>query len=81
MICLTISPTFGFDRDRLTFEVVHIVNTADYNKYMDIQQEINIRILEGLNAQEIKLALPSMVLHAPWMQDRSTEETQTAIES
>lgn len=57
----------GFDRDRLTFEVVHIVNTADYNKYMDIQQEINIRILEGLNQQEIKLALPSMVLHAPWM--------------
>lgn len=43
----------GFDRDRLTFEVVHIVNTADYNKYMDIQQEINIRILEGLNQQEI----------------------------
>ncbi len=57
----------GFDRDRLTFEVVHIVNTADYNKYMDIQQEINIRILEGLNQQEIKLALPSMVLHAPRM--------------
>ncbi|HGG8808064.1 TPA: mechanosensitive ion channel family protein [Enterobacter hormaechei subsp. hoffmannii] len=57
----------GFDRDRLTFEVVHNVNTADYNKYMDIQQEINIRILEGLNQQEIKLALPSMVLHAPWM--------------
>ena len=55
----------GFDRDRLTFEVVHIVNTADYNKYMDIQQEINIRITEGLNQQEIKLALPSMVLHAP----------------
>ncbi len=27
--------------------VVHIVNTADYNKYMDIQQEINIRIIEN----------------------------------
>jgi small-conductance mechanosensitive channel len=59
----------GFDKDRLTFEVVHIVNTADYNKYMDIQQEINIRILESLNDEGVKLALPSMVLHAPWMKE------------
>ena len=49
----------GFDRDRLTFEVVHIVNTADYNKYMDIQQEINIRILEGLNAQRLSWRCPA----------------------
>ena len=70
----------GFDRDRLTFEVVHIVNTADYNKYMDIQQEINIRILEGLNAQRL-LALPSMVLHAPWMQDESGEQPKPVMES
>src|SRR5690606_7194577 len=71
----------GFDRDRLTFEVVHIVNTADYNKYMDIQQEINIRILEGLNQQEIKLALPSMVLHAPWMNAGDEAPTQRLSEA
>lgn len=66
----------GFDTDRLTFEVVHIVNTADYNKYMDIQQEINIRILENLREQNVKLALPSMVLHAPWM--KKGEGTRSA---
>jgi small-conductance mechanosensitive channel len=73
----------GFETDRLMFEVVHIVNTADYNKYMDIQQEINIRILEGLREQGIKLALPSMVLHAPWMKkEANTPAThRTAMES
>ena len=73
----------GFDKDRLTFEVVHIVNTADYNKYMDIQQEINIRILESLNDEGVKLALPSMVLHAPWMKEgeRAQPSTQPVTES
>lgn len=52
----------GFASDRLNFEVVHIVSTADYNKYMDIQQEINIRIMEKLAEQEIELAMPCMVL-------------------
>lgn len=52
----------AFDQDRLTFEVVHIVNTADYNKYMDLQQEINIRLMEQLADNGIQLALPSMIL-------------------
>ncbi|MGY5957248.1 mechanosensitive ion channel family protein [Kosakonia sp. BK9b] len=52
----------GFGTDRLNFEVVHIVSTADYNKYMDIQQEINIRIMEGLAEQGIELALPGVVI-------------------
>lgn len=55
----------AFNQDRLTFEVVHIVNTADYNQYMDIQQEINIRIIEKLNENEIELALPSLVVRSP----------------
>lgn len=54
----------AFDQDRLTYEVVHIVNTADYNKYMDIQQEINIRIIEKLIENDIELALPSLVVRA-----------------
>lgn len=54
-----------FNKDRLTFEVVHIVNTADYNKYMDVQQEINIRIIESLAEQDIELALPSLIVRSP----------------
>ncbi|HEY0208512.1 mechanosensitive ion channel family protein [Acerihabitans sp.] len=49
----------SFDNFRLTYEVVHIVASADYNKYMDIQQEINIRLMEELENMEIKLAIPT----------------------
>jgi small-conductance mechanosensitive channel len=55
----------GFGTDRLNIEVVHIVNTADYNKYMDIQQEINIRIIEKLIEQDIEMALPNMIVQTP----------------
>lgn len=39
--------------------MVHIVASADYNKYMDIQQEINIRLMEELVKMDIKLAIPT----------------------
>ena len=67
----------SFDQDRLTFEVVHIVKTADYNKYMDIQQEINIRLIEKLNENDIELALPSLVMRSP-VQIKRAEMTQAA---
>lgn len=52
----------SFGVDRLNFEVVYIINTADYTKYMDIQQEINISIIEGLNTMDVNLAIPGMIL-------------------
>lgn len=68
----------AFDQDRLTYEVVHIVNTADYNKYMDIQQEINIRIIEKLIENDIELALPSLVVRAPVQVEETTDYSNTA---
>ena len=62
-----------FDQDRLTFEVVHILNTADYNQYMDIQQEINIRIMEELDQMDVKLAIPSRIIIP---QDQPEDEPQ-----
>src|SRR5690606_16626767 len=49
---------FAFDEQRLTFEVVYIVLTADYNRYMDIQQDINLKLLEGIQQLGIRFALP-----------------------
>ena len=40
----------------MKFEVVYVVLTADFNKYMDIQQRINLEILRRLAAEEIQLA-------------------------
>lgn len=42
----------------LRFEVVYMVTNSDYNKYMDIQQEINFRIYKAIGEMEVRFALP-----------------------
>lgn len=48
----------GFDESQLTFEVVYIVLSSDYNQYMDIQQEINLHLLDALRQLDVRFALP-----------------------
>ncbi|TRO51713.1 mechanosensitive ion channel family protein [Candidatus Bathyarchaeota archaeon] len=43
----------------LDFEVVYYIKTGDYNKYMDIQQEINYGILEAFEKEKIETAYPT----------------------
>lgn len=54
----------SFADDRLMLEIVHILSTADYNQYMDLQQEINIRIIEALETLGVELAMPSRMIVA-----------------
>lgn len=49
---------FAFGESQLTFEVVHIVQTASYNEYMDIQQDINLEIMKGLEEMGVEFAFP-----------------------
>lgn len=49
---------FAFDVSQLTYEVVYIMQTADYNAYMDVQEEINLRLLEGVHELEVDFAHP-----------------------
>lgn len=46
-----------------TFEVVYFVDSADYRVFMDVQQEIYLRIVAMLDAQGVRLALPAQVVH------------------
>lgn len=48
----------SFDQTGLTYEVVHIVLSSDYNQYMDIQQEINLRLMQGLQELGVRFAMP-----------------------
>lgn len=48
----------SFDESRMTYEVVYIMQTADYNRYMDIQQEINLALIDGLRELGVSFALP-----------------------
>ncbi|GGK06787.1 mechanosensitive ion channel family protein [Pseudomonas matsuisoli] len=52
----------AFDDSQLTFEVVYIVLSSDYNAYMDIQQEINLQLLDGLRKLNVHIARPARSL-------------------
>ncbi|MBN2545529.1 MAG: mechanosensitive ion channel [Spirochaetes bacterium] len=47
----------------LIFETVYFVLSPDYNQYMDIQQEINIKIFEEFEKQKISFAYPTQLVY------------------
>jgi small-conductance mechanosensitive channel len=67
---VTAQPQVRFDRAHLsslaapayTFEVVYFVNSADYRVFMDVQQEIYLRIVAMLDEQGVRLALPAQTV-------------------
>jgi len=54
----------------LTIEVVYYVRSADYNRYMDIQQEINLSVHECFVENEIEFAFPTYTVV---IQDANTD--------
>lgn len=52
----------SFKDSSLDFEVVYYVNNRDYNQYMNIQQEINLKIKEEFEKRGIEFAYPSQTL-------------------
>lgn len=46
----------------LNIEVVYYVMSSDYNKYMDVQQEINLHIKEEFEKRGIEFAYPTQTL-------------------
>ncbi|MCK5040302.1 MAG: mechanosensitive ion channel family protein [Candidatus Aenigmarchaeota archaeon] len=46
----------------LNYEVVYYVNTGDYNKYMDVQQEANFAIKEEFEKEGIEFAYPTQTV-------------------
>ncbi|MDR3410949.1 MAG: mechanosensitive ion channel family protein [Formivibrio sp.] len=47
----------------LDFEVVYYVLDPDYTRFMDIQQNINLQLIEHLAAEGIDFAFPTQTLH------------------
>lgn len=46
----------------LDFEVVYYVLSPDYNLYMDIQQEINLKLFEIFEKEQIEFAFPTQTV-------------------
>jgi len=47
----------------LNFEVVYYVSSSDYNVYMNIGQEINLKIVEIFTKEGIEFAFPTQTVH------------------
>jgi len=47
----------------LVFEAVYFVLSADYNLYMDIQEQINLKIYEAFQQEKIEFAYPTRTLY------------------
>jgi small-conductance mechanosensitive channel len=54
---------FSYGDFSLIFETVYYVLGPDYNKYMDIQQEINFAIKSEFEKNGIKFAFPTQTLY------------------
>ena len=52
----------GYGDFSLNFEFVYYVQSSDYNKYMDTQQSINLKIYEEFEKQGIEFAYPTQTL-------------------
>ena len=53
----------GFGDFSLDIEVVYYVLDTDYNRYMELQQAINLGILHRFSAEGIEFAFPTQTLH------------------
>ena len=54
---------FSYGDFNLIFEVVYYVMGSDYNKYMDLQQQINFAIKEEFEKHGIEFAYPTQTLY------------------
>jgi small-conductance mechanosensitive channel len=54
---------FAYGNFSLNFEFVYYVTGADYNIYMDIQQDINLTIFEAFAAEGIEFAFPTQTIY------------------
>ncbi len=82
-------PDTRFDRahfakhgpDALEFESVYYVLSPDYNRYMDIQQAINLRIHEELAARDVEFAFPTQLLYLARSARKAEGREQGGLES
>ena len=53
----------SYGDSNLVFEVVYYVVGSDYNKYMDIQQSINLAIFKEFETRGVEFAYPTQTLY------------------
>lgn len=72
----------GFGSSGLEFEYVYYVLTSDYNRFMDVQQNINLEIMRRFELANVQFALPTRTVHLslPGAAGRTKTEHVSAID-
>ena len=47
----------------LDFEVIYYLESADYTRYMDTQQSINLKVMEAFQTEKIDFAYPTQLIY------------------
>jgi small-conductance mechanosensitive channel len=53
---------FKFGESSLDFEVVYWMKDPDYNKYMDVQQRVNLKMMQAFEKEGIEFAFPTRTM-------------------
>ena len=53
----------SYGESSLDFEVVYFIKSADYDRYMDIQQAINLEIFRRFQTEKIEFAFPTRTVY------------------
>ena len=69
----------SFDDSSLRFETVYFVEVADFNIYMDRQQEINFRIYSEFEALGVEIAYPTRTLFLNMEKDEMEEKNNPSM--
>jgi len=69
----------GFGDSSLDFEIVYYVLSSDYNKYMDVQQAINLEIFRRFTAAGLSFAYPTRTVYLQKTGSDAAEGRQTPV--
>jgi len=58
---------YKFDDSALSFETIYYIENSDYNTYMDINQEIHLRIKKLFDEKSISIAYPTRTIYMKQM--------------
>ena len=65
----------------LNYEVVYIVQSADFNVYMNVQQAINFEIFAEFQKRSIEFAYPTRTLYMAGQESKEPESQSNPYES
>lgn len=70
----------GISRDAMQLEIYSYIQTRDYDRYLEIQEDIYLRLLDVVASSGTRLALPSQTLYLGRDRGLSEEKTLQAEE-